>query len=54
MRRITGNRVELLEVAADEAAGKLRSRKQLWNDMQREGILILGSSVEDLQGRRSA
>ena len=53
-RRLTGNRVELLEVAAEEAGAKLRSKKQLWSDIQREGIVVHGLTIEDLQGRRSA
>ncbi len=53
-RRLTGNRVELLEVAAEEAGAKLRSKKQLWSDIQREGLVVYGRAIEDLQGRRSA
>ena len=53
VRRLTGNRVELLEVAAEEASAKLRSKKQLWTDIQREGIVVHGRTLEDLQDRRS-
>jgi len=54
VRRLTGNRVELLEVASEEASAKLRSKKQLWSDIRREGIVVHGRTVEDLQDRRSA
>jgi predicted nucleotidyltransferase len=53
-RRLTGNRVELLEVAAEQAGAKLRSKKHLWSDIQREGIVLHGRTVEELEGRRSA
>lgn len=54
VRRLTGNRIELLEVAAEEAGAKLRSKKQLWSDIQREGLVLFGRTIEDLQDRRSA
>lgn len=53
-RRLAGNRVELLEVAAEEAGAKLRSKKQLWSDIQREGLLVYGQAIENLRDRRSA
>lgn len=53
-RRITGNRVELLEVAAEEAGAKLRSKKQLWSDIQRDGLVVHGRTIEDLRDRQSA
>lgn len=54
VRRLSGNPVELLEVGLDEASVKLRSKKQLWSDIQRDGIVVHGQSIEDLRGRRSA
>ncbi|MBI2708830.1 MAG: nucleotidyltransferase domain-containing protein [Actinobacteria bacterium] len=53
-RRLTGNRVELLEFAAEEAGAKLRSKRQLWSNIQREGIVVQGRTIEALQDRRSA
>lgn len=52
--RLTGNRVELLEVSEDEARRLLRSRKPLWLDVQRDGIVVHGPSIDELRGRRSA
>jgi len=52
--RLTGNAVEVLEVALDEASVKLRSKKQMWTDIKRDGIVVYGQSIEDLRGRRSA
>lgn len=53
-QRLAGNHVELLEVSDVEAARLLRSRKQLWLDIQRDGIVVHGRSIDDLRGRRSA
>lgn len=53
VRRLTGNRVETLEVAAEEVGAKLRSTKQLWQDILREGLLVYGQAIEDLD-RHSA
>jgi hypothetical protein len=54
IRRLTGNRVEQLEVSEAEVGRLLRSRKPLWLDIQRDGIVVIGSSLADLRGRRSA
>lgn len=53
-RRLTGNRVELVEVTDVEAARLLRSRRQLWLDIQRDGIVVHGLTIDELRGRRSA
>lgn len=53
VRRFTGNRVELLEVAEHDAARLLRSRKPLWLDVRRDGIVVLGRELALLKGKRS-
>jgi predicted nucleotidyltransferase len=53
-RRLTGNAVHVLEVGELEAARLLRSRKPLWVDVQRDGVVIFGRDLTDLKGRRSA
>jgi DNA-binding transcriptional ArsR family regulator len=53
-RRLTGNTVQVLEVGELEAARLLRSRKPLWLDVQRDGLVIFGRDLPDLRGRRSA
>lgn len=53
-QRLTGNTVELLEVIDEEAARLLRSRKQLWSDIQRDGVVVHGLAIDELRGRRSA
>lgn len=53
-KRLSGNHVEVLEVTDGEVARLLRSRKQLSLDIQRDGIVVHGRSIDDLRGRRSA
>ncbi len=53
-QRLTGNRVELLEVAEEQASRLLRSRKPLWLDIQREGVVIHGPTIDQIRGRRGA
>jgi predicted nucleotidyltransferase len=47
-RRRLGNPVEILEVSASEAARKLRGRSPLWADVRRDGVTVLGRTVEQL------
>ncbi len=49
IRRITGNRVEVLEVSADEAAARLSGRAELWNEIRRDGRVVHGLGIESLQ-----
>lgn len=51
-RRLTGNRVELLEAAEQKIAQLLRSRKQLWLDIQRDGIVVHGAAMDELRAQR--
>ncbi len=48
VRAVTGNRVEILEVGEVEVAKKLSGRAQVWRDVQREGIVVHGASIEEL------
>lgn len=52
--RLAGNQVELLEISESEVPRQLRSRKPLWADIQRDGIVVFGSSLAELRERRSA
>lgn len=47
-RRATGNAVNHLEVSAAEVPARLRSRKPLWRDVQRDGVVLLGKPLEQL------
>jgi len=51
---LTGNHVEVIEVSELDAQRLLRSRKPFWLDVQRDGIVLAGRSLEGLKGRRSA
>lgn len=51
---LTGNRVEVLEATEEEAQRLLRSRKQLALDIRRDGVVVHGLSIDELQRRRSA
>jgi predicted nucleotidyltransferase len=52
--RIAGRHVELLYVAADEAAARLASRSALWRDVRRDGRVVFGEGLSELAGRISA
>ncbi|MGI8663081.1 MAG: nucleotidyltransferase domain-containing protein [Acidimicrobiales bacterium] len=53
-QRLTGNRIEIVEVSEVDFARLLRSRKPFWLDVQRDGIVLAGRSLDALKGRRSA
>lgn len=53
-RRLSGHRVEILEVAKAEAVERLRSPADLWAAIRGEGVLLFGRPFEDLEERRSA
>lgn len=52
--RIAGKRVEVLDVAVDDARAKLASRSPLWRDVRRDGHVVFGEGVSELAGRVSA
>ncbi len=54
VRLLAGNPVEVLEVSADEAATKLAGRSQVWVDIRREGRVLHGFGIDELQAVRSA
>jgi predicted nucleotidyltransferase len=53
LRRFTGNRIELLEVSESDIGRLLRSRRPLWLDVRRDGVVVFGGDLDQLQGRRS-
>jgi DNA-binding transcriptional ArsR family regulator len=54
VRRLTGNRVELLELDVNEAASRLAGPGDLWNAIRRDGHVVHGAALEDLESVRSA
>lgn len=53
VHRASGNRVEVLEVGSDEVAALLNSRRQVWRDIRRDGLVIQGLSLAELEGGSS-
>jgi DNA-binding MarR family transcriptional regulator len=48
-RRATGNPVNHLEVSAAQVPSRLRSRKPMWRDVQRDGVLLYGKPLAQLE-----
>jgi predicted nucleotidyltransferase len=46
VRRITGNSIEIVEVGTTEFRAKLAGRAPLWRDVQRDGRVIYGGSLD--------
>lgn len=54
VRRLTGNRVELVGVGEEEIARFLGGRRPLWRDVAREGVVVFGRTLAELKGRLGA
>ena len=54
VRRVSGNPVEVLEVGSDEIARRLPSRREIWHDIRRDGLVVHGLSVDELEVRLDA
>ena len=48
-RRLTGNEVEVMEVGEFDVSLRLRSRRPVWQDIRREGIVVFGKTLQELQ-----
>lgn len=46
---VSGNRVEVLEVDEDEVPARLRSGRSVWQDIERDGLIIHGRSVDSFK-----
>jgi predicted nucleotidyltransferase len=53
VRRTSGNRVEVLEAGSDEVAALLNTRRQVWRDIRRDGLVVHGLSLAQLEGGSS-
>jgi len=49
VRRASGNQVEVLEVDSDEVTALLNSRRQVWRDIRRDGLVVHGLSLAELK-----
>lgn len=50
VRAITGNSVEVIETDRAELAEKLASRRTLWRDVARDGVVVHGATLDELRG----
>lgn len=48
IRRVSGNALNLIEVAEDEVPHLVKSRRPLWQAIRREGTALLGRPIEEL------
>ena len=48
IRQVSGNPVEILEVGSDEIGARLSSMQPVWREIQRDGLVILGRSLNEL------
>ncbi|MDQ6614516.1 MAG: helix-turn-helix domain-containing protein [Actinomycetota bacterium] len=53
-QRLTGNRVEVIEVDEHEVRRLLHSGQPLWTDVQADGIVVFGTGLAELTARRIA
>jgi predicted nucleotidyltransferase len=49
VRRLSGNAVELVEVGEGEVGRLLRSRRPLWREVVRDGIVVYGTPLTELR-----
>ncbi len=54
VNRLSGNRVEVVEVNCTEVSAKLASTDQLWLDIARDGIVVHGELLDELRKPRHA
>jgi predicted nucleotidyltransferase len=54
VRRLTGNRVEVLEVSVDEVAARLTGRSSLWSEIRGDGRVVHGAAILELASVSSA
>jgi predicted nucleotidyltransferase len=48
-RRLAGNTVEIVEVGEGEIGRLLRSRRPIWRDVVRDGVVVYGTSLVSLR-----
>ncbi|VAW09128.1 hypothetical protein MNBD_ACTINO02-359 [hydrothermal vent metagenome] len=49
VQRLSGNPVEVLELGVEEIAICLRSGRQIWRDIRRDGVVVHGLSLRELE-----
>jgi hypothetical protein len=53
-QRLTGNRVEVIEVNEHEGCRLLHSGQPLWTDVHADGIVVFGTGLAELTARALA
>jgi predicted nucleotidyltransferase len=48
-RRLTGNDVDVMEAEEHSIASRLRSRRPVWQDISRDGIVLFGKTLDELR-----
>lgn len=48
IHRVSGNPVEVLEAGSDEISTRLSSRRPVWRDIRRDGLVVHGRSLNEL------
>lgn len=51
VRALTGNEVEIIEATLSEAVRKLGGRSELWRQIRRDGVVVYGRSLDELNRR---
>lgn len=54
LQRSSGNRVEILEFDLAEVTDRLQSDRPLWQDVQRDGIVVFGHSLSEMMELKHA
>jgi predicted nucleotidyltransferase len=49
IRRLSGNAVEIVEVGEGEIGRLLRSRRPMWRDVLRDGVVVYGTPLVELR-----
>ena len=52
-QQLTGNDVEVMEADEHSIASQLRSRRPVWRDISRDGIVVFGKTPDELRVRES-
>lgn len=50
VRRRSGNAAEIVEVDEEEIGQLLRSRRPMWKDVMRDGVVVYGAPLAELRG----
>ena len=49
-KRLTGNSIEVFEIAEDEITERLSGQGAVWRDVTRDGVTVFGAAVDQLRG----